>query len=270
VLARGHVVQVAHGRDRSERAGVLFPVAAPRELSKQGHGRTVSTMPPPPITLEVLHAGYGDCLLIDCPVGTRTWRLLIETGPDECYPQLQARLAALPVDANGRRFIDVFVVTHIDHDHIGGAGKLLGDTSLKLSFGDIWFNAPKRPAPRGVAEGEALSQILGAPARALPWNKVLGGQHVVTDAEGAFLQLPRKRGAPQITLLSPTPERHPVFDVETSLGPAYLDPRSADRTTKLVLKTENSFSAGRVVRLPKALMAKIDALKPTLDALAEA
>ena len=32
-------------------------------------------MNPPAITLEVLPAGYGDCLLISCPVGKRTWRL---------------------------------------------------------------------------------------------------------------------------------------------------------------------------------------------------
>ena len=76
------------------------------------------------ITLEVLPAGYGDCLLVQCPVGKRTWRMLVDTGPDETFPALKARLAALPVDAKGQRHIDVFFVTHIDHDHIGGAGLL--------------------------------------------------------------------------------------------------------------------------------------------------
>jgi beta-lactamase superfamily II metal-dependent hydrolase len=161
----------------------------------------------PAITLEVLPAGYGDCLLVSCPVGERAWRMLIDTGPDECYPQLQARLAALPPDASGCRFIDVFVVTHIDHDHIGGASKLLADTSLKLSFGDIWFNAPVRPAPRGVAEGDALELILSNPTRALPWNKAFGGRHAVTEADGAFLRLPAEYEAPLVTLLSPTPAR---------------------------------------------------------------
>jgi hypothetical protein len=32
-------------------------------------------MSTPAIKLEVLPAGYGDCLLISCPVGRRTWRL---------------------------------------------------------------------------------------------------------------------------------------------------------------------------------------------------
>ena len=64
-------------------------------------------MPTPAIVLEVLPAGYGDCLLLSCPVGARTWRMLIDTGPDECYPQLRTRLALLPKDSTGRRFIDV-------------------------------------------------------------------------------------------------------------------------------------------------------------------
>lgn len=161
----------------------------------------------PAITLEVLPAGYGDCLLIHCPVGKRSWRMLVDTGPDETYPALKARLSALPLDASGQRRIDIFVVTHIDHDHIGGAGLLLNDKSLALSFGDIWFNAPTRPLQRGVAEGESLASMLGASPSTLPWNKAFGGKHAVTSAEGEFLQVPTARGRPRLTLLSPTPAR---------------------------------------------------------------
>ncbi|MBS1179842.1 MAG: hypothetical protein H6R06_4254, partial [Proteobacteria bacterium] len=127
-------------------------------------------MPVPAITLEVLPAGYGDCLLISCPVGRRTWRLLVDTGPDETYPALQARLAKLRANRQGKRHIDLFIVSHIDHDHIGGASLLLNDQSLSLTFGDIRFNAAPRPAMRGVAEGESLAQLLGAKNIALPWN----------------------------------------------------------------------------------------------------
>jgi hypothetical protein len=41
------------------------------------------------IRLEVLPAAYGDCLLIECPVGKRTWRMLVDTGPDETYEVLR-------------------------------------------------------------------------------------------------------------------------------------------------------------------------------------
>ena len=52
-------------------------------------------MPKTAITLEVLPAGYGDCLLISCPVGRRTWRMLVDTGPDECYPGLRSRAGVM-------------------------------------------------------------------------------------------------------------------------------------------------------------------------------
>jgi hypothetical protein len=138
--------------------------------------------------------------------------MLIDTGPDECWPSLKKRLAAIPPSNDGTRFIDVFVVSHIDHDHIGGARLLLEDRDLHLNFGDIWFNAPmlKVEAGRvgGVAEGRTLSKILGARAgRRLPWNLAFGGDHAVTPAKGRHQVVPTRRGHPQITLLSPDPSR---------------------------------------------------------------
>ena len=159
-------------------------------------------MPKPAITLEVLPAGYGDCLLVECPVGRRTWRLLVDTGPDETFPLLKARLARIRPDARGRRHIDLAIVSHIDHDHIGGAGLLFADRELGLSFGDVWFNAPPRPRARGVAEGEGLAALLGAPGATLPWNRAFEGAAVVTGSEGVR-SVPTARGAPRLTLLSP-------------------------------------------------------------------
>jgi len=163
-------------------------------------------MPAPAITLEVLPAGFGDCLLISCPGEHGDWRMLVDTGPDETYGSLRRRLMALPVEANGKRHIDLFVVTHIDHDHIGGASLLLNDRELDLSFTDIWFNAPPARRTRGVAEGESLSKLLGVGDRDLPWNVAWSGGPVGTPAEGGGVELTGV-GAPRVTLLSPTPER---------------------------------------------------------------
>lgn len=160
-------------------------------------------MPTPAITIEALPGGYGDSLLVSCALGKRTWRLLVDTGPDECLPTLTARLAAIEPDAEGRRHIDLAVISHIDHDHIGGADRLFADRSLNLRFGDIWFNAPPQPVMRGVAEGVGLAAVLGAAARGLPWNRAFGGQDVVTG-EALFRELPGAPGEPRITLLSPT------------------------------------------------------------------
>lgn len=160
----------------------------------------------PSITLDVLPAGFGDCMLVSCPVPGRTWRMLVDTGPDEAYPALRRRLLALPPDADGRRRIDLFVVTHIDHDHIGGTQLLLGDTDLRLSFGDVWFNAPPGRRVRGVAEGESLARILGAPEAALPWNRAWDGQAVFTPTGQGGVEI-TSDGSPRLTVLSPTPER---------------------------------------------------------------
>jgi beta-lactamase superfamily II metal-dependent hydrolase len=157
------------------------------------------------VLLEVLPAAYGDSLLVTCNSAMGAWRMLVDTGTDECWPSLKARLAALPVDPTGHRHIDLAVITHIDHDHIGAAGELFSDTSLKLTFGDVWFNAPTMPASRGVAEGQSLARLLGASKASLPWNKAWGGRHAVTTEDAAFIEMPHTPGAPQITLLSPTP-----------------------------------------------------------------
>jgi beta-lactamase superfamily II metal-dependent hydrolase len=159
----------------------------------------------PAITLEALPASYGDALLVTCRTGRKAWRMLIDTGPDEVYPQLRQRLLALPMGRNGRRWLDLLVISHIDHDHIGGARQLLADEALKLDFGDVWFNAP-RPAARGVAEGQDMADVLGSGRPGLPWNRAMGGQHLVTPATGGGVQL-GAGGAPTLTLLSPDPAR---------------------------------------------------------------
>ena len=152
--------------------------------------------PIPAVILEALAAGYGDSLVVTCARPEGPWRLLVDTGPDECWPMLMARLAQIPLNAAGKRHIDLVVISHIDHDHIGGAGLLFDDRSLDLSFGDIWFNAPKGPAMRGVAEGERLAGLLGARDIALPWNKAFGGKAVATAPDGGFVEFPETPDSP--------------------------------------------------------------------------
>lgn len=161
----------------------------------------------PAITIEVLPAGYGDALLVTCALRRGRWTALIDTGPDECWPQVSARLAAVPVNSKGRRLIDLAVISHIDHDHIGGAAALFSDTALRLRFADVWFNAPRQPVRRGVVEGETLAGILGAVATKLPWNRAWSGQWAVTPAETPYVELPGDADRPRITLLSPSPAR---------------------------------------------------------------
>lgn len=163
-------------------------------------------MADPAIALEALPAAYGDCLLVRCPVPGGEWRLLVDCGPDEAWPALRDRLSALPAGPDGRRHLDLVVVSHIDHDHIGAARLLFADASLGLSFGDVWFNA-RRHLERGVAEGEALAALLGAPGAPLPWNAAFGGGPVAAPADGGFVELPAAEGRPRVTVLGPPPKR---------------------------------------------------------------
>jgi beta-lactamase superfamily II metal-dependent hydrolase len=157
------------------------------------------------MSLDVLPASFGDCLLLTCHTPSRPWRLLVDTGPDESYKALQAHLRTLPPGAQGKRVIDTFVVSHIDHDHIGGAALLLNDASLDLEFGDIWFNAPAPAGPRlrGVAEGQRLAELLGATSRVLPWNMAMGGQWLCSSPEQRCPRIDPRRGL-KVTVVSPS------------------------------------------------------------------
>jgi beta-lactamase superfamily II metal-dependent hydrolase len=162
-------------------------------------------MAAPVISLDVLPASFGDCLLLTCHTPSRPWRLLVDTGPDETYSALQRHLRSVTPNTKGKRVVDTFVVSHIDHDHIGGAALLLNDASLDLEFSDIWFNAPTPagPRPRGVAEGQRLAELLGAKSRDLPWNVAMGRQWLCSSPEQRCPRIDPRRGV-KVTVVSPS------------------------------------------------------------------
>jgi hypothetical protein len=176
---------------------------------------------PTAIHVEVLPARLGDCLLVECPrPDGPTWRMLVDGGPPDTWPLLEARLRRLDPDD---RHLDIAVVTHIDNDHIGGMLPLLA-SDLASDVGDFWFNGrPHLPEagadrPRSVDQGESLVAALhgsgadspaGAPAavqsrsRALPWNVAFRGGPIETGAAGGFVEV-AVPGGPTVTVLSPT------------------------------------------------------------------
>lgn len=161
------------------------------------------------ITVEVLRGAYGDALWIECARAGAPWRMVVDGGPPEAAGALAARVDSLPPD---ERVLDVVVVSHIDSDHIGGMLPLLARSDLEIR--DVWFNGlPQLPREeesltRSVAEGEDLVELLTGvtSGRPLPWNRVVGGRALVTEADRSFRDLPLTDG-PHITLLSPTPRR---------------------------------------------------------------
>jgi beta-lactamase superfamily II metal-dependent hydrolase len=163
------------------------------------------------IRVEALPAGAGDSILVNCQTPNGVWRCLVDLGPGDSsgtgktWPLLYDRLSRVPIGADGRRRIDLLVITHIDHDHIGAHRQLFADPSLGLTFGDIWFNGRRHlnpPRVRGVAEAEALTVLLD---KDLPWNRATNGAAVaVASTDPGFRDL---AAVPHITLLAPSTER---------------------------------------------------------------
>jgi hypothetical protein len=166
--------------------------------------------------IELLPARLGDCLLVEClREDGRPWRMLVDGGPPDTWPLLEARLRRMPADDQA---IDVAVITHIDSDHIGGMIPLLS-SDLAPRIGDVWFNGrthlpDDRGKPRSIGQGETVvTTLLGAAGPALaadrrtggpvPWNAAFGGTAIGSSAQAGVVQV-SVPGGPTITVVSPT------------------------------------------------------------------
>jgi len=85
--------------------------------------------------IEMLAAGHGDALIVEWGSRSDTRRLLIDAGTYHSWSEVRARLLKRRRDR-----YEVFVVTHVDEDHIGGAIALLDDPDLRHRISHIWFN----------------------------------------------------------------------------------------------------------------------------------
>ncbi|HEY3567940.1 MAG TPA: CHAT domain-containing protein [Thermoanaerobaculia bacterium] len=169
------------------------PSAAPRAAKR----RTA-----PFFDIEALPAGHGDSLWIEYGDEATTHRWLIDCGTQQTYRPLLQRVDAL---SQGERFLELFVMSHIDSDHIGGALPFFRAVERGLRFGDVWFNGWRHISGRlGARQGEMFSTAIQD--FGLPWNAWRdGGPIVVRDEEA----LPEHvlSGGMKLTLLSPTPDR---------------------------------------------------------------
>lgn len=147
----------------------------------------------------MLAAAEGDALVVRYGPEDSPHQVLIDAGRTATYARL---LDFLP---EGSRHIELFVVTHVDRDHIEGALKVLGDEANGFTFDDVWFNAYRHldwDSPEedfGARQGEALTGLIGS--RRLPWNRAFGGGPVRLDAGEPVTRV--LKGGLAVTLLSP-------------------------------------------------------------------
>ncbi len=153
------------------------------------------------LRIEMLPAAHGDCIWITYGTESKPKHVLIDAGTPGTYKHLEKAVK--------RRFgaskphFELFVITHIDADHIGGAVPLLEKApKLGLTFGDIWFNGWDHIVEKadllGARQAEIVTETLET--QNLPWNRAFGGKAVVIDGK-----LPEKElaGGATLTLLSP-------------------------------------------------------------------
>jgi hypothetical protein len=186
--------------------------------------------------LEMLPAGHGDCLLLEYGDAAAPHRVLIDAGPYYSYKGLAQHIDSL---IRSGQALDLFVVTHIDTDHIDGAIKVLGALRPGEQLDDVWFNGwchlkPDRqchgdPMDKlGPLHGEMLSALILK--RGLPWNAAFGGSPVSLEVSGALPPPRQLPGGLELTLLSPDRGDLEALDAEwdKEVHAAGMDPGSTE------------------------------------------
>jgi beta-lactamase superfamily II metal-dependent hydrolase len=230
--------------------------------------------PPPEVgdvfTLTMLPAHQGDALWIEYGEGNQIHRILIDGGTPPSAGAVRKRISNLP-EPECR--LELFMVTHVDTDHIGGVLRLLSGVPKELKVGQFWFNERRhlQPKPAGAVLGPLDGEILGSFLDQLgwDWNTWMAQQSgdgpeavVVLDGEEPppSFELP---GGMVLTLLSPGLPEIETLRVawKKELDENRLDPTSLDFAAQL------SAAMHRKHIKPLAVLGDVDTA--TVDELAD-
>jgi hypothetical protein len=132
------------------------------------------------LLIRMFDVGLGDCIYCRIPKAHkdgRDFHILIDCGTLSSTDYLSAameNLKSLLPRVNGKRCIDLLVVTHEHKDHMTGFGMKLWDD---LSFGAIWMSAAMDlDHPEAKRAKKLHSFAAGAMEQALRLNLALGPQ----------------------------------------------------------------------------------------------
>lgn len=180
-------------------------------------------------TIKLLPADYGDSIWIEYGEGEKNHYVLIDGGTASTKPKILDQIQLIP---EGKRVLDLIVVTHIDQDHIQGIQKILEDEHLTCTVRDFWFNGWRHlnDSPTSEEFGAKQAELMTKDIlrHNLPWNKAFGNEAVVIN--GGALPVIKLQGGMTLTILSPTLKAlenlKPVWASEVakaSLVPGYGD-----------------------------------------------
>lgn len=145
----------------------------------------------------------GDCILVSWGKSSELRHMIIDLGRARTYKAIRNDLKTL-------ENVELFVMSHIDADHIAGAIPLVREDAPPFSPRRVWYNA--RPQlisardrrttiePFGARQGEKLSR--GIVKFDWPWNREFASEIVSTDSGEANAPIPIADGL-SIRLLSP-------------------------------------------------------------------
>jgi hypothetical protein len=157
--------------------------------------------------IELLPAKQGDAIWVEYGNSERTRRIMIDAGPIDAYPEVEAKLKTLPA---GDKRVEAVIITHVDTDHIEGIIRMLAEKRNKwlIAPEDIWFNGFRHMKETGLLggmEGDYLSALLHH--RAFEnWNKKFGQKPVVILPNSELPSIHLADGM-KITLLSPDKDK---------------------------------------------------------------
>ena len=156
--------------------------------------------------VEMFPAREGDCLILTWGKTNKRHRMLIDAGRKATA---SAVLEYATKNSFGPDAFELFVVTHIDRDHIEGAVKLLRSAEFQPLVKEVWFNGRgelEYPEPSnrfeafGALDGERLTSLIEK--HEIDWNTRFPGDAIAIPDDG-YLPSVTLPGGLVLTLLSP-------------------------------------------------------------------
>lgn len=151
--------------------------------------------------LRMLPAADGDCLLLSWGDEGPLRHMVVDGGRASAYQFLHTELQTI---ADAGETLDLYVLTHIDADHIEGALSYLRDGNRPIAPTDVWYNGHRQmrqTGRRSMTQGDDYSQALAK----LGWqlNRHFEGGVASTDTAPVNMKV----AGLQVTMLSPDTTR---------------------------------------------------------------